>query len=79
MLRWALIFFVVALIAAPIPTGIMTLLPDQASKPNYLGYYSTCSFAPYSTLILFALVVIGVVLLIKTKPIHKLIGIFRDQ
>ncbi len=77
-----LIFYVtivIALIVAPIAPGIMTLLPSEASKPNYLGYYSICSFAPFSTIILLALVIIGVILLVKTKPIHSLKGIFKSD
>ena len=33
--------------------AIWTLLPGSTSKPNDLGYYSVCSFAPWSTLALF--------------------------
>ncbi len=33
----------------------MTLVPLPASKPNLLGYFSSCPFAPWSTLILLAL------------------------
>ncbi len=32
--------------------GISTLVPAPASKPNLLGYYSHCSIAPVSTIIL---------------------------
>ncbi|NTV51910.1 MAG: hypothetical protein HGA76_02685 [Candidatus Firestonebacteria bacterium] len=35
--------------------AILTALPMHASKPNLLGYYSHCSFTPWSTLILLAL------------------------
>ena len=38
-----------------IALSVMTLTPEQASKPNRLGYYSVCSYAPISTAILFAL------------------------
>lgn len=30
----------------------LTLFPSSASKPNFLGYFSECSFVPISTLIL---------------------------
>ena len=59
------ISFIVALITGGISTGIMTLIPDKASKPCYLGYYAHCSFTPYSTLILFAMALIGIILLLK--------------
>ncbi|MDX1797699.1 MAG: hypothetical protein R3255_03530, partial [Candidatus Lokiarchaeia archaeon] len=62
-----------------------TLIPDDASKLCYLGYYAHCSFAPFSTLILFAMAIVGTILLtkfikysrrkyheiIETKPILK--------
>jgi len=38
--------------------SISTMLPSSASKTNDLGYYSLCSFAPWSSLAL--LVVAGV-------------------
>ncbi len=57
--------FVVSLITGGISTGIMTLIPDNASKPCYLGYYAHCSFTPYSTLILFVMAIIGTVLFLK--------------
>ena len=59
------ISFIIGLIAGGLSTGIMTLMPDEASKPCYLGYYAHCSFTPYSTLILFAMVIIGTILLLK--------------
>jgi hypothetical protein len=79
------IIFVVSLIIGGISAGIMTLIPDNASKVCYLGYYAHCSFTPYSTLILFAMTLVGTILLIKfikyalrkyhqvieTKPILK--------
>ena len=57
--------FIVALIAGGISSGIITLIPDEASKPCYLGYYAHCSFTPYSTLILFVMAIIGTILLLK--------------
>ncbi len=59
------VIFLGGLIIGGISSGIMTLIPDQASKPCYLGYYAHCSFTPFSTLILFAMTVIGTILLIK--------------
>lgn len=36
--------------------AIVTLIPaETAGKANILGYYSICSFAPFSTLILIAI------------------------
>jgi hypothetical protein len=32
--------------------SLITLLPATASKPNLLGYYGVCSWAPCSTVIL---------------------------
>lgn len=77
--------FVGSLIIGGLSAGIMTLIPDEASKPCYLGYYAHCSFTPYSTLILFAMAIVGAFLLlklikyvrrqynkvVKTKPILK--------
>ena len=77
--------FVGALIIGGISSGIMTLIPNEAGKPCYLGYYAHCSFTPYSTLILFAMAIVGTILLVKlikylkreysrfieTKPILK--------
>ncbi|MFX1570228.1 MAG: hypothetical protein ACFFCV_17860 [Promethearchaeota archaeon] len=59
------ISLIIGLIAGGLSTGIMTLIPDEASKPCYLGYYAHCSFTPYSTLILFAMAIIGTILLLK--------------
>jgi predicted membrane metal-binding protein len=43
--------------------AVRTLLPAAAEKVNRLGYYSTCSFAPWSTLSLLAiaLVLVGII------------------
>lgn len=35
-----------------IALSIITLIPSEASKLNRLGYYSVCSFTPFSTGIL---------------------------
>ncbi|MFX1500579.1 MAG: hypothetical protein ACFFDH_06385 [Promethearchaeota archaeon] len=59
------LIFVISLIVGGIIAGIMTLIPDEASKPCYLGYYAHCSFTPYSTLILFAMAIVGTILLLK--------------
>lgn len=67
------LIFVGALIIGGLSAGIMTLIPDEASKPCYLGYYAHCSFTPYSTLILFSMTLVGTFLLIK------LIKYFRRQ
>ncbi len=45
----AIIFIILAL---------LTLLPWGVSKPNYLGYYSICSFTPISTIILFLIALV---------------------
>ena len=39
--------------------GLLTLIPAAASKPSLLGYYSLCTFAPISTLILWAIAVVS--------------------
>ncbi|MFX1408194.1 MAG: hypothetical protein ACFFBW_14690 [Promethearchaeota archaeon] len=63
--------FVFGLVFGGIVPGILTLLPDEASKPCYLGYYAHCSFAPFSTLILFGMALVGVVLLVKLIKYFK--------
>jgi hypothetical protein len=64
--------FVGSLIIGGISSGIMTLIPGEASKPCDLGYFAHCSFTPYSTLILFAMALIGTILLLKlTKYVRK--------
>lgn len=59
------------MIIGGLSAGIMTLIPDEASKPSYLGYYAHCSFTPYSTLILFAITLIGLFLMIKLIKLVK--------
>ncbi|MFX1316133.1 MAG: hypothetical protein ACFE9T_09740 [Promethearchaeota archaeon] len=59
------IIFVGSLIIGGISAGIMTLIPAEASKPCYLGYYAHCSFTPFSTLILYGMAILGVILLVK--------------
>ena len=62
---------IVGLIAGGISAGILTMIPDEASKPCYLGYYAHCSFTPYSTLILFTMAIVGTILLIKLVKYFK--------
>lgn len=57
--------FVVSLLIGGIWASIITIIPDEASKPCYLGYYAHCSFTPYSTLIGIAITLIGTLLLLK--------------
>ncbi|MFW9879828.1 MAG: hypothetical protein ACFFG0_42685 [Candidatus Thorarchaeota archaeon] len=66
------ITFVIALSFGPLVAGVWALIPAEAfgwevSKASYLGYYSTCTFAPFSTIILFALSFIGFILLMKLR------------
>ena len=58
------------MIAGGISAGIMTLTPPEAfgytvSHKNYLGYLSSCSFVPFSTIILFGMAIAGSILLWK--------------
>ncbi|MFX1470385.1 MAG: hypothetical protein ACFFB8_17215 [Promethearchaeota archaeon] len=66
------ITFVIALSFGPIVAGFWTLIPAEVfgwevTKVSYLGYYSTCTFAPFSTISLFSLAFIGLILLIKLR------------
>ncbi|MFX0058355.1 MAG: hypothetical protein ACFE85_14780 [Candidatus Hodarchaeota archaeon] len=66
------IIFVIALAFGPLVAGIWTLIPAEffgweVSKLSYLGYYSTCTFAPFSSIGLFGLSFIGFILLIKLR------------
>lgn len=47
------------------------MIPDEASKPCYLGYYAHCSFTPYSTIILLAMALLGTFLLTKLVKYFK--------
>ncbi len=46
---WRGLILLILLLAAA------TLWPHSASKPNALGYYSVCPFAPWATLIMIAM------------------------
>ncbi|MFX1326599.1 MAG: hypothetical protein ACFE91_00450 [Promethearchaeota archaeon] len=63
--------FVLSLVISGIVFSIMTIIPDEASKPCYLGYYAHCSFTPYSTIILLVMALIGTFLLIKLIKYFK--------
>ena len=65
------IIFVLALVISGITFGIITLIPDDASKPCYLRYYAHCSFTPYSTIILFIMALVGAILLMKLVKYFK--------
>jgi hypothetical protein len=60
----------VSLMGIFIALAIWTVLPGDASKPNDLGYFSWCSFAPWSTLTL--LLIAGVLWVVRryfqTRP-----------
>ncbi|MFX0002791.1 MAG: hypothetical protein ACFE9C_03220 [Candidatus Hodarchaeota archaeon] len=71
--------FIGSLIIGGLTSGIITLIPDEASKLCYLGYYAHCSFTPYSTLILFAMTIIGTILLLKfIKYVRKQYNQFKE-
>jgi len=64
------IALIIAMIAGGVSAGIMTLTPPEGfgwtvSNANYLGYMSICSFAPFSSLLLFGMAAIGSLLLMK--------------
>ncbi|MFW9783903.1 MAG: hypothetical protein ACFFFB_16580 [Candidatus Heimdallarchaeota archaeon] len=64
------ITIITGMIGGGISAGIMTLTPPEAfgwtvSSTNYLGYISTCAFAPFSSLLLFGMAFIGSILLMK--------------
>lgn len=74
------VIFVGALIIGGIGAGIVTLLPDDASKKCHLGYYAHCSFTPFSTLILFVMAIFGIILLLKlTKYLRKKYEYFIEK
>ena len=51
--------------------AIITLLPAEASKPNLLGYYSVCSWAPNSTILLIVAAVISLIIAFRTKRMNS--------
>ena len=58
------------MIAGGVSAGSLTLTPSEGlgwtvSKANYLGYMSICSFAPFSTIMLFGMAGLGLILLLK--------------
>lgn len=69
--KWVLVWpFLLAMVIGGIGSGIWTLLPTElvgwgAITPNYLGYVSHCSFAPFSSLMLFLMAAVGLVLIYK--------------
>ena len=63
--------FAAAMIIGGAISGAMTLLPAEANKPCYLGYYALCSFTPYSSIILFSIAFTGVILMIVLKRFLK--------
>jgi len=70
------ISFVVALSFGSLVAGIFTVIPAEffgweVSKASLLGYYSTCGFAPFSTIILFGMTFIGFILLGKLMKYLK--------
>ncbi len=50
--------------------AVLTVMPLPASKPNFLGYVSHCTWVPWSTLILLALA--GLTCIIRAK-------VFKDS
>lgn len=47
--------------------SMITLLPATASKPNLLGYYGVCSFAPKSTAILIVFAAASLILALRFR------------
>jgi hypothetical protein len=78
-LIWA---FIMAAILGSLAAGIWTLIPTEllpwgATNPNLMGYVSHCSFAPTSSLILFAVSSVGVLLSLRiTKGREIGLGVF---
>lgn len=46
---------------------LITLVPAEASKLNLLGYYSVCSWAPNSTVMLFFLAIMSLMMALRIK------------
>ena len=52
IIQFFISIILIIMIVAWISSTVMTVIPDStASKNNYLGYKSHCSFTPYSTII----------------------------
>jgi hypothetical protein len=47
--------------------GLITLLPADSSKPNLMGYYGVCTFAPASTSILIVFALVSLIVAIRTR------------
>lgn len=47
--------------------AVISLLPAAASKPNLLGYYSVCSWAPNSTAILVIFTATSLILALRFR------------
>jgi hypothetical protein len=47
--------------------AVITLLPTSASKPNLLGYYGVCSWAPNSTIFLVAFATASLILALRNR------------
>ena len=79
------LIFVFSLVIGGIYAGIWTLIPTEsigwgATKECYLGYIAHCSFTPYSTLILFAMALIGSILLIHLmKYFNRNLKVFLQK
>jgi hypothetical protein len=62
--------FIISMIAGGISAGIIALTPPEAlgwtvNNANYIGYISICSFAPFSSLMLFGMTAVGSLLFVK--------------
>jgi hypothetical protein len=67
---FAFLTIIISMIAGGISAGTLTLIPSDGfgwtiSKANYIGYNSICSFAPFSSLMLFGMAFVGFFLLLK--------------
>jgi hypothetical protein len=51
--------------------AIITMLPAEASKPNLLGYYGVCSFAPKSTAILILISAVSMIVALRLSSQTK--------
>ena len=47
--------------------AMITLLPAEASKPNLLGYYDVCSWAPNSTAMLVVFAAASLILALRIR------------